>query len=306
MQQQAIIISQKHLSAYDLTTNLIRGGLSKLKLNANARMVLLYLASCYNEKNGIVFPRVKTIAEALDISERGVIRALQELTEKNCIIRSKKGHNTNVYALTQKVLCSKPLEAKRHNDILKRQDDIKRDDTMSLPCEVKQEEIKEQQPVKEEIKEAPAKVVKVAFSSNSLKKPGQPQPLEIPAIIAKNPNIKNPKAYWNSLDENAKQTYISKEKELEELKERKLAEEKEREKRSYENYLKHEALKNSKPFSETCTKEEAEAYIQRMYGANDFMKKIAFKSTTVKQLQAKFNLNLEEILTLNQIKDKID
>lgn len=292
--KQAIIISQKHLSAYDLTTNLIRGGLSKLKLNANARMVLLYLASCYNEKNGIVFPRVKTMAEALDISERGVIRALQELTEKNCIIRSKKGHNTNIYALTQKVLCSKPLETKRHNDILKRQDDIKRDDIMSLPCELKQEEIKEQQ-LKEETEIKKPKNV-VVFSSSSPKTSKSLDLQAIPELIKNNPNIKNPKAYWNSLDENAKQDYYRKEQETAKLKARREAEEKEREQQTLENYKKYLERKNSKPFTKTCSKDEAIEYIQRMYGKNDFMKTFAEKSRTVKELSDKFNLNLQEIL----------
>ena len=125
---QTIKECNRHLSGFDLTTLLIRGGLSKLGLNANAKLVLTYLATCYNEKNGCVYPRVRTMSKALEISERGIIRALAELTEKGCIIRSKRRRNTNIYVITNKVLNL------TSNDTINGHNDISSNDTMSLPC----------------------------------------------------------------------------------------------------------------------------------------------------------------------------
>lgn len=284
--QQTVI--KKHLSGYDLTNNLIRGGLSNLNLSANTKLVLLYLGTCYNEKKGVVFPKIKTIAEAIGIAEISVKRAIKELLKENCILKAKRFKNSNEYILTNKILETKQIDTKEA------QNDTSKGIKMILPIEheLKQEEIKEQQPIKEEIKE-PQKVV--AFSSNSNKIPDF-KPSEIPSIIANNPKIKNPLAYWRSLDNTAKQDYIRKEQEAAELKARQEAKEKEQEQRSYENYLKQQALKNAKPFSETCTKEQAISYIKTTYSKSEIMKALAKNSRTVKELLNRFNLELSQVL----------
>ena len=286
--QQTVI--KKHLSGYDLINNLIRGGLSNLNLSANTKLVLLYLGTCYNEKKGVVFPKIKTIAEAIGIAEISVKRAIKELLKENCILKAKRFKNSNEYILTNKILETKQIDTKEA------QNDTSKGIKMILPIEheLKQEEIREQQLKKEkEIKQQ--KKVVVAFSSNSTKIPDL-KPSEIPSIIANNPKIKNPKAYWRSLDNTAKADYYRKEQEATELKARQEAKEKEQEQRSYENYLKQQALKNAKPFSKTCTKEQAISYIKTTYGKSEIMKALAKKSRTVKELLNRFNLELSQVL----------
>lgn len=180
-------------SGFDLTTELLRGGLSEFDLNANTKLVLLYLAACYNVKKGKVFPKIKTIADSVGISEIGAKRAIAELLNTGLILKAKKGDNRNEYVITNKVL-------KYQNDTLENQNDTLEGIKMIRPChEVKKEEIKEEQLKKE---------VAVDFMKN------------IPDVISKNKDIKNPAAYWRSLDENAKQGYIDKENEIKRNRER--------------------------------------------------------------------------------------
>lgn len=298
MVQNAMIKQkQKHLSAFDLTSKLIRGGLSELDLSPNTKLVLLYLSTCYNEKKGVVFPKIKTIAEAIGIAEISVKRAIKELLKENCILKAKRYKNSNEYILTNRLLETKQIETAIS------QEDTSNGIKLILPIEheIKQEEIKEQQLKEEAEIKQPAKVVEVAFSSiSSSKKPVQKvaetvAPLEIPAIIKNNPKIKNPLAYWRSLDDTAKADYIRKEQEAAELKARREAEEREREKRSYENYLKHEAMKNAKPFHQVCTRKEALKHIQ-IYSKSEFLKGLARKSPIIKALCDRFNFDLDELL----------
>lgn len=240
-----------HLSGYDLTLLLLRGGIGRLGLNSNAKEVLLYLASCYNEKNGVVYPRVKTMAAALDISERGVIRALAELTEKGCIIRSKRRKNSNEYVITRKVLQSNPIQHQTKNAdnvITHGHNDTSSNDTVSplMIHEVEQHEVKQQQPVK--------KADVVSISSFSLKK--------IPAsILAKKTDkngrpIRNHAAYWNSLTDAQKREYLKNEAEAAKRKEeRKKQEEAEKQRKIEEQrQIKENA---NKPLSEQWSRERA-------------------------------------------------
>ena len=98
-----MVTSCNKLSAYQLTTGLLRGGLSKLDLNPTATITLMYLASCYNGK--AVYPRIETIAESTGLSTSGVKKAIAELVTKGCILKSKKhnGTNANIYTITNKV-----------------------------------------------------------------------------------------------------------------------------------------------------------------------------------------------------------
>lgn len=227
---------QQHLSGYDLTTLLIRGGLGKLGLNGNAKEVLLYLATCYNEKKGVVYPRVATIAKALGISERGVIRALKELTDKGCILRSKRKRNSNEYIITRKVIESNTVKKLANNDTTKGHDDISCNDTMSSPCiEVKQHELKEQQQITS-TEQPKGKNNVVAFSSKTQNRKHRTITLsDVPDFIQKNKKVQNPCAYWASLSEEVREELIQKHNEK--LKKQKKKEENRRkqelEKRQY-------------------------------------------------------------------------
>lgn len=218
-------------SGFDLTTELLRGGLSEFDLNANTKLVLLYLAACYNVKKGKVFPKIKTIADSLGISEIGTKRAIAELLNAGLILKAKNGDNRNEYVITNKIL-------KYQNDTLGKQDDTFESIKMIPTChEVKKEEIKKQQLKKE-----------IAAIEN------------IPDIIRKNKDIKNPAAYWRSLDENAKQGYIDKENEIKRNRERSA-----RAKAEQKAYFdKLEEIRKEPPFYTLFTKEEAQKYIDKV------------------------------------------
>ena len=218
-------------SGFDLTTELLRGGLSEFDLNANTKLVLLYLAACYNVKKGKVFPKIRTIADSVGISEIGAKRAIAELLNTGLILKAKKGDNRNEYVITNKIL-------KYQNDTIETQDDTFEGIKMILPCiEVKKEEIKKQQLKKE-----------VAVAEN------------IPNIILKNKDIKNPAAYWRSLDGNAKQGYIDKENEIKRNRERSARARAEQ--KAYFDKL--EEIKKEPPFYTLFTKEEAQKYIDKV------------------------------------------
>jgi DNA-binding Lrp family transcriptional regulator len=85
----------------------------------------LYLTTCYNPKHKEVFPKQKTIADRLGISERSVTRAIQELFKEGLVLIECK--YTNRYKFTSKIV-SEPShlppenlsDDKGQNDILKR------------------------------------------------------------------------------------------------------------------------------------------------------------------------------------------
>ena len=104
LQANGIDVTKLHVSGYQLTTALLRGGLARLELNNTASLVLLYLASCYN--GGAIYPRISTIASNVGISEISVKRGIAELLNKQCLMKSKRhnGTNANCYVLTNKIL----------------------------------------------------------------------------------------------------------------------------------------------------------------------------------------------------------
>lgn len=91
------------LTQFELTSNLLRN-LYKYDLTPIAKLVLLYLSSCYNPKHVDMFPKQKTIAEKLGVSEASVIRAISELHKEGLIISERK--YTNRYKYTSKFLSS--------------------------------------------------------------------------------------------------------------------------------------------------------------------------------------------------------
>lgn len=243
--------NKKHLSGYQLTTKLIRGGIGKLGLNGNAREVLLYLSTCYNEAKGVVYPHQKTIAEALGISEIGVKRAIAELLTKGCILKSKHRKNANEYVITNKVFEAVNIEVKPiQEDTSNNHDDTSKkyhDDTSHVNHEVRQFEVIQQQKV-------------VAFSS--FKRCNSVKLEDVPNIIKDNENIKNPCGYWASLDENAKNEYIKKEKQKEQIRLKKIEFEKQEEIRKKQEAKELEEIRKQPPFWETCNRQEAVKHLQ--------------------------------------------
>ena len=99
--QQVKIKPVKAFTQFELTQNLLQN-LNKFNLTPTAKLVLLYLSSCYNPNHKFVFPKQSTIAEKLGLSEASVIRAVSEAHKQGLIISERK--YTNRYVLTAKFL----------------------------------------------------------------------------------------------------------------------------------------------------------------------------------------------------------
>lgn len=93
-------------SQFRLTNDLLQN-LNKFEITPTAKLVLLYLSSCYNPKKADMFPKQKTIAVKIGISEASVIRAISELHKQGLIISERK--YTNRYKWTSKILPEQPV-----------------------------------------------------------------------------------------------------------------------------------------------------------------------------------------------------
>ena len=96
-----VVIENLDISQFKLTTDLVKN-LSQFEITPTAKLVLLYLSSCYNPKKAEMFPKQKTIAQKIGVSERSVVRAIQELFKEGLIIFECK--YTNHYKFTSKVM----------------------------------------------------------------------------------------------------------------------------------------------------------------------------------------------------------
>lgn len=82
--------------------NYLLNNLQQFNLKPTSKLVLMYLAGCYNPKHADVFPKQKTIADRMGISERSVISAIQELHKEGLVISERK--YTNRYKFTSRIL----------------------------------------------------------------------------------------------------------------------------------------------------------------------------------------------------------
>lgn len=87
-------------SGYRLTQKTLNN-LSQFKLSPTAKLVLIYLTSCYNEKNKYIYPKQSKIAKCLGVSERSIVRAISELVKEGLIIIECK--YINHYKFTSKI-----------------------------------------------------------------------------------------------------------------------------------------------------------------------------------------------------------
>ena len=128
-------------------TNFLLNNLSQFNLKPTTKLVLLYLSGCHNPKHADVFPKQKTIALQMGISEASVIRAIQELHKEGLIISERK--YTNRYKFTSRILnlgavvesFSEPNKMQVENSQNERLETC----NLQPPCiEQKEEQIKEQ------------------------------------------------------------------------------------------------------------------------------------------------------------------
>jgi DNA-binding MarR family transcriptional regulator len=110
----------KEFTQFELSKNVLHN-LKHFKITQTAKLVLLYLADCYNPKKADMFPKQKTIAEKLGVSEISVTRAISELHKEGLIISERK--YTNRYNFTSRILPeraivkqNKMIEKKYQND----------------------------------------------------------------------------------------------------------------------------------------------------------------------------------------------
>lgn len=89
------------LSQFELTQNLLNN-LSQFEITPTAKLVLLYLSSCYNPKKADMFPKQRTIAAKTGICERSVVRAVSELIKAGLII--VECTSINRYKFTSKIV----------------------------------------------------------------------------------------------------------------------------------------------------------------------------------------------------------
>lgn len=120
---------------FDLT-KITLNNLSQYDITPTAKLVLLYLTDCYNPKHADVFPKQKTIADKLGISERSVVRAVQELFKAGLILIECK--HTNRYILMPNMTAQPPQVENLAS--LKRQNDIFTSDNLS-PSYIEQKRV---------------------------------------------------------------------------------------------------------------------------------------------------------------------
>lgn len=104
-------------SQFTLTNKLLQN-LYKYKLTPTAKLVLLELSTCYNPKHGDMFPKQKTLANRIGVSERSVVRAVSELVKEGLVLIECKC--TNHYKFSSRITseCAENLsEDLRQNDI---------------------------------------------------------------------------------------------------------------------------------------------------------------------------------------------
>lgn len=125
--------SKKHathaFSGYQLTHKLLNN-LQQFNISPTAKLVLLYLASCYNAKKADVFPKQKTIATKLGVSERSVVRAVSELVKAGLILIEYKYSNRYKFTAliaADNVTDEKNFATENMSDDLRKNDDKKPD-----------------------------------------------------------------------------------------------------------------------------------------------------------------------------------
>ncbi len=97
---------------FELTKNLINN-LSQFKLTPTAKLVMIYLSTCYNPNKADIYPKQKTIASKIGISERSIVRAIEELVKAGLIL--KECNYTNRYKITSRILREQPQNEKFFN-----------------------------------------------------------------------------------------------------------------------------------------------------------------------------------------------
>ena len=87
------------LSQFELSKITLKN-LNRFNLSPTAKLVLLSLVDCYNPVKAEIYPKQKTIADQLGISERSVIRAIKEIVTCQFVIYETKSSNRYKFTST--------------------------------------------------------------------------------------------------------------------------------------------------------------------------------------------------------------
>lgn len=120
-------------SQFALTQNLLNN-LQQFELTPTAKLVLLYLSSCYNPKKADMFPKQKTIAAKIGVSEASVIRAISELHKQGLIISERK--YTNRYKFTARIVAEPPTNEKNFTSNDMQVETLQNENKKLAKCEV--------------------------------------------------------------------------------------------------------------------------------------------------------------------------
>lgn len=111
-------------------TNYLLNNLSQFEITPIAKLVLLELSACYNPNKPDMFPKQKTLAKKIGVSERSVVRGIQELVKARLILIESK--YTNHYVFTSRIggewaQNEKKFTPENMSDDLRQNDSLKRD-----------------------------------------------------------------------------------------------------------------------------------------------------------------------------------
>lgn len=275
----ADVTNLQQINGYELTTLLIRNG-KQLNLKPSELLVFTALATYWNGKP--VFPRITTLSDNTNLSDKAVRTALNGLIAKGYIIKSKRGRNANVYNISINAVKSAVKNGK-----LDRTNAVK----STAPCmKLNHDKLNQQQ-----IKSEPPKAENVVSLKKSFNK-------EVPEQVKQYLTLKgisNPAGYWKSaVNGGYADDLVSKataeldrqeriKKNAEELRLQKLKEEREREE------LKAEL---SKPITEQWTREQA---ISHIYTLRNIIRK-RHANNLAEDLAKAFNLDILSICKMTQ------
>lgn len=128
-------MSSHGFTQFDLS-KIVLNNLQQFKLTPTSKLVLLYLADCFNPKHAEIFPKQKTIADKIGVSEASVIRAISELHKEGLIISERK--YTNRYKFTSKILnlCGMVEDFSRTNkmQVKNTQNETSQHSNLQAPC----------------------------------------------------------------------------------------------------------------------------------------------------------------------------
>jgi len=272
--------------SYKLVANFIRYGRQRFNLSANATYIMITLLNFFNPKKKYVFPKHETIANQTGLSVSTVKRGINELVKAKLLLKTRK-QTCNIYAFTSLIF---ELSERSERAIKIGQGEL------SLHEHDKKNNIKQQHGgvvfINKDLRGAEEEVRSESRTAVSTSSNVQ----DIPSIIAGNPNIKNPIAYWKSLKPAIKEEYLLKQKELdaEQAKREEFRKIQEEEKRKEEELIRKIDAERELPLNERFTKEGA---INIIKSSANLINSGFIKRGLPFDLAEAFNLDIESIIS---------